>query len=62
MAIKQENRRSAAHEEHHKLVDYVEKRDLEKFEKLMKAHIERSKENCLAALAARKQNRELGDA
>ena len=59
MAIKQENRRNAAHEEHHKLVDYVEKRDLEKFEKLMKAHIERSKENCLAALAARKQNRDI---
>jgi len=59
MAIQQENRRVAAHEEHHRLVDYVEKRDLESFEKLMRTHIERSKENCLAALAARKQNREL---
>ena len=59
MAIQQEDRRVAAHQEHHKLVDYVEARDLESFEKLMKAHIERSMENCLAALAARKQNREL---
>lgn len=59
MAIKQENRRNAAHEEHHKLVDYVEKKDLANFEKLMRHHIERSKENCLAALAAKKQNREI---
>ena len=59
MAIKQENRRNAAHEEHHRLVDLVEKKDLPAFEALMKQHIERSKECCLAALAARKQNREL---
>ena len=59
MAIQQEDRRVAAHQEHHKLVDYVEARDLESFEKLMKAHIERSMENCLAALADRKQNRDL---
>ena len=59
MAIRQENRRSAAHEEHHKLVDYVEKKDLARFEALMKAHIERSKENCLAALSAKKQNRDI---
>ena len=59
MAIKQENRRSSAHEEHHKLVEYVEKRDLERFTELMGKHIERSKENCLAALAAQKQNRAL---
>ena len=56
MAIRQENRRSQAHEEHYKLVEYVEKRDLEHLEKLMRKHIERSKENCLAALAAQKQN------
>ena len=57
MAIRQENRRTQAHEEHYKLVEYVEKRDLEHLEKLMRKHIERSKENCLAALAAQKQNR-----
>ena len=56
MAIRQENRRTQAHEEHYKLVEYVEKRDLEHLEKLMRKHIERSKENCLAALAAQKQN------
>ena len=59
MAIEQESRREAAHREHHLLVDYVEAKDLESFQKLMASHIERSKENCLAALAARKQNREL---
>ena len=56
MAIRQENRRTQAHEEHYKLVEYVEKRDLEHLEKLKRKHIERSKENCLAALAAQKQN------
>ena len=56
MAIRQENRRTQAHEEHYKLVEYVEKRDLDHLEKLMRKHIERSKENCLAALAAQKQN------
>ncbi len=59
MAIRQENRRSAAHEEHHKLVDYVEARDLARFTELMQHHIDRSKENCLAALAAQKQNRDI---
>ena len=61
MAIQQEDRRKAAHKEHHQLVDYVEAGDLASFETLMKHHIERSKENCLAALAARKQNRELNE-
>ena len=59
MAIRQENRRSSAHDEHHRLVDLVEQKDLPAFETLMKHHIERSKECCLAALAARKQNREI---
>jgi len=59
MSIRQETRRSSAHEEHHKLVEFVEKRDLASFEDLMRRHIERSKENCLAALAAQKQNRDL---
>ena len=59
MAIRQENRRKSAHKEHHKLVEYVEARDLNKFTELTRKHIERSMENCLAALAAQKQNREL---
>jgi len=40
-------------------VDYVEERNLPAFEELMRHHIERSKENCLTALLAKKQNREL---
>ena len=59
MAIRQEDRRVAAHQEHHKLVDYVEAKDLERFTELTKKHIERSMENCLAALKAQKQNRDL---
>ena len=56
MAIRQEDRLAQAHEEHYKLVEFVEQKDLEHFQKLMNRHIERSKENCLAALAAQKQN------
>ena len=59
LAIKQENRRGEARAEHHRLVDLVEQKNLPEFESLMKHHIERSKECCLAALAARKQNRDL---
>ena len=59
MAIRQENRRSAAHKEHHRLVDYVEAKDLDHFTELTRKHIERSMENCLTALAAQKQNREI---
>lgn len=59
MAIRQEDRRNAAHEEHHRLVDLVEAKDLEQFTELTRRHIERSMENCLAALASQKQNREI---
>ena len=59
MAIKQEDRRNEANEEHHRLVDLIEQKDLPAFEALMKQHIDRSKECCLAALKARKQNRDL---
>lgn len=59
MAIRQEDRRPAAHHEHHLLVDYVEARDLDRFTELTRSHIERSMENCLTALAAQKQNREI---
>ena len=59
MSIRQENRRPAAHHEHHLLVDYVEAKDLESFTELTRKHIERSMENCLEALKAQKQNREI---
>ena len=50
MSIRQESRRDAAHQEHHELVRLIEQRDLAAFSDLMTRHIERSKENCLAAL------------
>ena len=50
LSIAKESRRSAAHEEHHQLVNFVEKKDLEGFRQLMLKHIERSKETCLRAL------------
>lgn len=57
MAIAKEDRRHAAHQEHYRLVEYVEKRDLESFERLMRKHIERSKETCLMALEESKLNK-----
>lgn len=54
LAIAKENRRSAAHAEHHQLMDLVEARDLEGFTALMRKHIERSKQTCLEALAERR--------
>ena len=52
MAIRQENRLSASHAEHHRLVDLLEAKDLEGFTELMKHHIEESKRNCLLAITA----------
>lgn len=56
VSIAKENRRHAAHQEHYQLVEYVERKDLESFERLMRKHIERSKETCLMALAESKLN------
>ena len=50
MSIAKEIRRKSAHQEHYKLLEYVENKDLENFTKLMQKHIERSKETCLVAL------------
>ncbi len=47
-------RRSKAHQEHHQMVDLLEKRDLAGMEKLMAHHLEESKQTCLAAVANRK--------
>ena len=47
-------RRSKAHQEHHQMVDLLEKHDLEGMEKLMAHHLEESKQTCLAAVANRK--------
>lgn len=51
MSIAQESRRSSAHQEHHEMVNLLEKRDLPALEALVRKHIDRSKENCLAAIA-----------
>ena len=47
-------RRSHAHQEHHEMVDLLEKHDLEGLSKLMAHHLEESKQTCLAAVANRK--------
>ncbi len=47
-------RRSNAHQEHHKMVDLLEARDLEGLKAIMSRHLEESKATCLAALAERK--------
>ncbi len=47
-------RRSTAHQEHHQMVELLEKRDLANLEILMHNHLEESKETCLAAVS---QNR-----
>ena len=51
MSIAQENRRTSAHQEHHEMVNLLEKRDLAALQSLVQKHIDRSKENCLAAIA-----------
>ncbi len=55
MAIRQEDHLIEAHNEHYQLVDFIEKRDLEGFRRLMGQHIDRSKQMCLAALAIQRQ-------
>ena len=47
-------RRSTAHQEHHEMVDLLEKRDLEGLKTLMHRHLEESKETCLKAVSDRK--------
>ena len=50
MAIRQESRLEEAHQEHHRLVDLIEARDLESFRALMQHHIDESKQRCLEAI------------
>ena len=40
-------RRSTAHQEHYKMLDYLAARDLTRFEQLMQHHLEESKQACL---------------
>lgn len=46
-------RRTNAHQEHHEMVDLLEKRDLEGLKELMQHHLDESKETCLAAVRER---------
>ena len=55
MAIRKEQHLWDAHQEHYRLVDLVEQRDLEGFRALMQKHIEDSKRNCLAAIQERRK-------
>lgn len=43
-------RRSTAHQEHHEMVELLEKRDLEGLKKLMEHHLDESKQTCLQAV------------
>ena len=49
-------RRTNAHQEHHEMVDLLEKRDLEGLKQLMQHHLDESKETCLAAVRQRNIN------
>lgn len=46
-------RRTNAHQEHHEMVDLLEKRDLEGLKELTQHHLDESKETCLAAVRQR---------
>ena len=43
-------RRTNAHQEHHEMVDLLEKRDLENLKALFRHHFEESRETCLNAV------------
>ena len=59
MAIRQVSNLAESHKEHYRLVELVEKRDLEGFRQLMEHHIDDSKQMCLKALKEqfKEQNR-----
>ncbi len=59
MAIRQESRLKEAHQEHHRIVDLIESRDLDGLTELMRHHIETSKENCLKALLEQRAQQKL---
>lgn len=54
LAIASIVRRSSAHQEHHQMLELLEKRDLEGLKTLTQHHLEESKETCLKAVAERK--------
>ena len=50
IAISNYAHREQAHQEHHKMVELLEQRDLPGLEKLMQSHLEESRQTCLSAL------------
>ncbi len=50
LSIAKDKRRAEAHQEHHRILEMVENKDLEGLQAVMRSHIERSKQSCLAAL------------
>ena len=50
LSIAKDKRRSEAHQEHYRIVEMIENKDLQGLESMMRSHIEASKQSCLAAL------------
>ena len=50
LSIAKDKRRADAHQEHYRIVEMVENKDLAGLEEVMRTHIEKSKQSCLAAL------------
>ena len=50
LSIAKDTRRGDAHQEHYRIVEMIENRDLEGLKAVMSKHIEASKQSCLSAL------------
>ncbi|MFH1880949.1 MAG: GntR family transcriptional regulator [Bacillota bacterium] len=50
LSIAKDKRRAEAHQEHHRILEMVENKDLDGLQAVMRSHIEKSKQSCLAAL------------
>ena len=50
LSIAKDTRRADAHQEHYRIVEAIEARDLQGLQSVMRKHIESSKQSCLAAL------------
>ena len=57
IAISNYAHREQAHQEHHRMVDLIEQRDLPGLVSLMQSHLEESKQTCLYALRAKEHER-----
>jgi DNA-binding GntR family transcriptional regulator len=50
LSIAKDKRRAEAHQEHYRIVEMIENKDLEGLKAIMSRHIEKSKQSCLSAL------------